>query len=157
MTVHGIGPKVARELYDRYDCRTLEDVYAAKPESGFKMEVEYWGELQSRYVRLQSGLLATDSSLTRPLSQDGTARGGRGGGVHRRDARDHLPRLHLHNLRRCAHSLSSVLLQFQLTDRTVSSNLQATGAGSRPRQTATSFSLTRPGSPTASAATYSIG
>ena len=48
MTIHGIGPKVARELYDRFECRSLEDVYTAKP--AFRMEVKYWGEIQSRSV-----------------------------------------------------------------------------------------------------------
>ncbi|KAL7415266.1 hypothetical protein BDY24DRAFT_382392 [Mrakia frigida] len=48
-TLHNVGPKTARDLYDKFHCRSLEDVYDVKP--ALRLEVEHWGELQSKIPR----------------------------------------------------------------------------------------------------------
>lgn len=66
-TLHGVGAKTARELYDLYSCRTLQDVLRIRPE--LDVEIDRWGELQLTFARRISVLflqpLSTDAHLLR--------------------------------------------------------------------------------------------
>ncbi|KAL7410968.1 hypothetical protein BDY24DRAFT_417563 [Mrakia frigida] len=48
-TLHGVGPHLARELYDHHGCRNLDDVKRVRP--NLAEEVDIWAEMQTKIPR----------------------------------------------------------------------------------------------------------